>query len=245
MMHFLVYKACKEGFDKYIPIFVPMGQLPRRDDVKDSLLTDIYEFIKAEYQFTITDEDFRKKIEEGKIILFLDALDEMSNKLDAKIAQTNLGHVINLSKTCVTVLTSRHTYFSEAMDSQLLIRHSRLIKILDFSKQEIETYLGLYLKNNRQKFEEIRRTIEEGKLADLPQKPLFLKVICEQFDELKQYFPINESVILQVLTNGWIKHDVENNIEGVVEQKKVMIERERISEILACKTYERHTYRNT
>lgn len=76
-------------------------------------------------------------------------------------------------------------------------------------------------------------------MGDLPQKPLFLNVICEKFDELKQFFPINESVILQVLTNGWIKHDVENNIEGVEERKKVTNERERISEILACKTYEK------
>lgn len=139
LMHFLIYEVCKQRIDDCIPIFVPMGQLPHRDDWEDSLLTDIYEFVKSEYQFTISDEDFRRKIDEGKIILFLDALDEMSNKLDADIAQTNLNHAVNLSKTCITVLTSRHTYFSEAMDNELLIKHKKLVKILDFSKNDIET----------------------------------------------------------------------------------------------------------
>jgi uncharacterized protein YjbI with pentapeptide repeats len=83
---------------------------------------------------------------------------------------------------------------------------------------------------------EIYRVIENHKLQDLAQKPLFLSIITTNFDRLKEYFPINESVILKVLTEEWIKHDVLRK-ENEADKIRKINERQRISEILAIAEY--------
>lgn len=144
--HFMLIwtEICQDDYKNYIPIFIPLGQLPKHNDLKDHLKIDIREFIAKEYKFTISADQFDKELVDGNFIFILDALDEMSKKLDSDIAQRNLNHVLTLSKNSMTLLTSRHTYISTAIERKLLIDYNRLIKILDFSEKEIEKYLHLY-----------------------------------------------------------------------------------------------------
>src|SRR5215208_628250 len=88
LCHYLIYSICKHGFEEYIPVFVPLGQLPRHDELTNYLRNDIYEFVKKEYEFNISNNEFSRKLDDGRVILILDALDEMSNKLDNEIAQS-------------------------------------------------------------------------------------------------------------------------------------------------------------
>lgn len=136
----------------------------------------------------------------------------------------------------MTVITSRQTYFNENMEKKLLIEYAGFIKLLDFSEEEIRYYLKLYLNNDLNRVNEIYRVIENHKLQDLAQKPLFLSIITTNFDTLKEYFPINESVILKVLTEEWIKHDVLRK-ENEADKNRKINERRRISEILAIAEY--------
>lgn len=240
LCHHVLYRVCRDNFKDYIPIFVPLGQLPKREDSVNHLIEDILDFVHKEYRFKISKEMFDQLISNGKIIFILDALDEMSKKLDNVVAQNNLNHVIKLAEKCVTIITSRYTYLTESMEDKLLIEYNGLIQIQDFTKEEIERYLHRYLPTNETRIEEIKLVIDRHRLGDFAQKPLFLDIICRKFDKMKEYFPINESVILKILTDGWIKHDVSSKEELEEPVRRELTDvRQRISEILAFAEYEK------
>ena len=236
LCHFLIYKLSKDFPNDTIPLFIPLGRLPKYDVINDNMLSDIYNYIINEYGFRLSIEDYYTYVESGRIIFILDALDEMTKRLAPELAQHNLEQAIEISNKCLTVITSRQTYFNEKMERKLLINYSGFLRICDFSDEEIKYYLRLHLNNELNRVNEIYRIIESNNLKDLARKPLFLSVITSNFDKLKEYFPINESVILKVLTEGWIKHDVLKK-ENIVDRGKIILERQRISEILAIAAY--------
>jgi len=244
LAHHVFYKLCQNFVEEYIPLFIPLGDLPKHDDSADHLIDDIFEFITTEYKFTITKKEFQKLLSDGKIIFVLDALDEMSIKLDAITAQNNLHHIIKLAEHNSVVLTSRHTYMTTKMEEKILIQNkSLLLKILDFTPQEIEHFLKLFLENSDKTDTEIneirKKVLQDDKVKSLAQKPLFLHVICDNFPKLKDYFLINESVILSLLTDKWIIHDVKKKNLEKMKESKLIEDRQRISEILALSEYKK------
>lgn len=233
LCHKILYELCK--IEDIFPLYVPLGRLPKHNDNQFHLLDDVFEFVKTEYGAKITQEEFVKYLENKKIVLILDALDEMSTKLDHQIAQENLNHVIKLSEKTVIVLTGRHTYFTDKMEQ--LFTHDELVKILDFNDEEVQTFLHRVLANNQVIIGQINKIIKERNIEEFARKPLFLSIIYKYHNELNKHPIINEAVILQTLTEEWIKHDVEKkNLEKEIE-KKLTNERQRISEALAFAHY--------
>ena len=233
--HKIFVKLCK--IKEVTPIFIPLGLLDNHDDLKDHLLLDIFNYIVKEYRFNIQKHIFYELVKTGKMIFVLDALDEISTKLDNEIAQTHLNHMIKLSQTCTVILTSRETYFSEGMRKDL-IEYDGLIKITDFTKSQISKFLKFKLGDNDTRINEIVNVVTQERFLEFAQKPLFLDVIQRNFDELKTYLVINESVILEVLTDEWIKHDILIEGEADPDKKdKIILARQKISEILAFEEY--------
>jgi uncharacterized protein YjbI with pentapeptide repeats len=228
--HIMNY-LCDENFHGPDPIFVPLGELPKYSDI--DLREEIYDYIVSEYHFNLDKSEFYTKIENGELIFVLDALDEMSYKLDTDIGQRNLERVINLAKKATVLLTSRHTYLSNTM-TKYLFEYDRLIEVLDFTMEEIEEFLGFRLKNETE-VERIMKVIrEDKKIFDLAKKPLFLNVINEHFDEINNYRIINESIMLTIFTNQWLEHDAKVKRQTIESEKIRLIEiRKQISEILA------------
>lgn len=215
--------------------YIPLGELNKHNDLDDHLKEDIFNYAKKKYELRISLETFIEEITRGKIIFILDALDELSRELDQKVSQTHLQHVIELSKKCVVVLTGRHTYLTDHMEQ--LFKHDALIKLLDFNKTQIRTFLHRVLSSNQLKIEEIMRVVNDKKIETLATKPLFLFVIYKHFDKLNKYPIINEAVILRTLTEEWIRHDViKQNLSSEKESKRIE-ERQRISEVLAFRYY--------
>jgi flagellar biosynthesis GTPase FlhF len=164
LCHYLLYRLCKDSKRDLIPIFIPLGQLPKNDNPTRDLKKDIFCFIREEYHFMITPEQFDEYLSEGKFVFILDALDEMSTKLDQVVSQNHLNLIIELAKKCVTILTSRHTYLSDAMERLLLIEYNGLTKVLDFSPNEVRKYLNFRIGSNQARIGEIERVIGENRL---------------------------------------------------------------------------------
>lgn len=235
LIHHILNGLCgKEGT---LPIFVPLGLLAKHDDLEDHVMNDLYEYIQSEYKFRFSFDDFVRMTNEGEIIFLLDALDEMSTKLDSTIAQTNLNHIINLAKNSVVILTSRETYLSEGIIKDLL-EYEGLIKILDFDDEQINRLLHLTLQDDLSRLDEIKSVVNDERFIEFSRKPLFLDAIIRNWKTLKSYILINESVILGVLTDEWIKHDSVIQQEQIKEkQEKIVQSRQKISEILAFAEY--------
>ncbi len=220
-----------EKNDAKFPIFIPLGDLANHDDHFDHMVYDIFQFIREEYNFMISYEEFLELIQKGQIIFLLDALDEMSETIDPKIAQNNLHHTSKLAKKNIVILTCRRTYFSDSTE-QDLISHNELIKINDFSQKNFDDFLIKKFENNETEAEQVKDEIEKNNIKDFVRKPLFLNTICENYDKLNEFPIINQAAILTLLTDNWIIHDVQKK-HSPKEYEIVTNQRQRISEILA------------
>lgn len=234
--HYLLYELCKDSDSKFDPIFIPLRVFSQNSyDKYDKLLEDIFDYACTEYRLKITKDEFKKEISDGKIIFVLDGLDEMADKLDDTIAQNNLNHIIRLAQNTPVILTSRETYLSGEMEKKLF-QYDEVIKILDFSESEIKEYLERYVSDQNERHQ-INKIVEERQIEELAKKPLFLFVICQNHKYLRTQSRINESAILEVLTDAWIEHDVEKYHKLDLEKQQIKNDRRRISEVLAFREY--------
>lgn len=92
LCHKLTYLLSKQKqFESKIPIYIPLGNINKIKDeseiTSERFKTEIYDYITKTYDFQITKDIFYSCINEGKIIFILDALDELSDRLDSQIAQ--------------------------------------------------------------------------------------------------------------------------------------------------------------
>ncbi|MHB8547157.1 MAG: NACHT domain-containing protein [Nitrosotalea sp.] len=229
LCHKILYEL--SGKPDVIPFFIPLGQLPKHEDGIDNLLEDVFDYVKTTYLPNIEKKEFEVKMRTRKVVFILDALDEMAVRLDHQVAQNNLNNAVRLSKRSVVVLTGRHTYFTDKMEQ--LFEHDELIKILDFNDDEIQIFLHRIIPDNQIRIDEINKIISERKIEEFARKPLFLSIIYKHFNELNKHQIINEAIILQTLTEEWIKFDVEKKH---LEIKRIN-ERQRISEALAFAQY--------
>lgn len=224
---------CDYSSEDLVVFFIPLGSLPKNDEQSTNLKNDILNYINDEYDFYLTIEEYQKLIDSGKIVLILDALDELSDKLDSTIGQRNLERIIELAKDSVVLLTSRDTYLSETMDKKLF-EYDDVIKIEDFELDEIEKFLS-FKNSNETLVNDIMSLIRNDEnIGKLARKPLFLNVINENSTKISQHRIINESVIFAILTERWIVHDPKIKEEtDPVYKEELKKSREKISEILS------------
>ena len=76
---YILYTLCNEKNLNVIPIFISLGDI----DYKNDLKTDIFDYVKKEYK--IFDEKFLEYTDKGKLIFILDAFDELTQNIDEKI----------------------------------------------------------------------------------------------------------------------------------------------------------------
>lgn len=235
----LMYKLC--GNTEYFvsPIFIPLGNLTDDKNTASNLVNDIHSFITKNYGIKVTQDKFVKAIQDGQITFVLDALDEMSFKIDGESAQRNLQHVLELSKNCPVLLTSRHTYITGNMHKDV-VKYKEFVKLYDFEQDEIDKFVDLLFKDDEDKADEIKKVMNNEKVKELARKPLFLDIMCKNFDLLKEHITkiINEVVVMRIVTDQWIKHDVSKKYENDVDE--IINERQEISEILAMVQYKNH-----
>lgn len=233
--HYLLYELCHPE-SKFNPIFVPLRMFSQNSyDTDRNLVEDIYNFTSSEYGMKFSQEEFKNEISKGRIVFVLDGLDEMSDRLDDRIAKNNLTHIIKLAKKAPVVMTSRETYLSGELEKKLF-ESDEVVSVLDFSEDEVREYLKRYVEDEEER-KQINRIVEEKQIEELAKKPLFLFVICKNHKYLKTQSRINESAILEALTEAWIEHDVEKSYHANSEKHRIKTDRSRISEVLAFREY--------
>ncbi len=235
LCHNIMYKLCnlKDTF----PIFIPLGDIGQKDERYnyDSFKNIILQYIQKEYHLMISKKEFELEILKGSFIFILDAIDEMSFKTNDEINQNNLEQIIKLSTKNRILLTSRHNYLSENNKKQLINHHDIFI-IQEFNESQKSIFLRKKFSQNQIKTIEVDKVIRHHKLEDIAKKPLFLATICDNLDNFKQNSSrkiVNEATIMQMLTDNWIKYDVQTKNIPKNKQRMKIIYRQRCSEILA------------
>ena len=186
-------------------------------------------------------KDFLNWMEKGKFVFIFDALDEMTDNVSHSIAQTNLKCIGEFSKIGNKVIvTSRHTYISG--ETEKLLQHLDMVFLEDFSKVNRKDFLDEFFKDEPLKISDVNSFTNDYNVNLLISKPLLFSIICENIDAFKkkpnEKIPkiINESSILEMITDKWIKHGAiklkksESNEEYIKNKRNI---RQKCSEILA------------
>jgi len=239
LCHNIMYKLCNEK--DIFPIFIPLGDIEKNENgyTFDSLKEEIFRFVIKEYHFMISKCEFDFRLSQGNFIFILDALDEMSLKVNDVLAQNNLEQIIKLSKKNIVLVTSRYNYISGTIEKQL-IQNQKLLLLKEFDDTKRDNFLEKKFPQKKSMKDNIVEIIVKNKIEDIAKKPLFLDIICNNLGKFQNESSnkiVNEATIMQMLTNNWIKYDVQNNVSKNNQETK-MHYRQRCSEILAVSEHQ-------
>ena len=116
-----------------------------------------------------------------------------------------------------------------------MVDYNNAIKILDFDDNRVEKFLQLKFKESSKIIDEIKIKLNNNeKLKTITHKPIFLNILCDRFKDLQKLIFINEAVLFQILTVGWIQHDLQKPNPLITDKQERKIEiNTRCSERLA------------
>jgi uncharacterized protein YjbI with pentapeptide repeats len=236
---YILYKLCYNvKNDEVIPFYIPLGNLTNYDPSDSStLIKSIFRYLSDEYNVT-DQESFYRNVREGKITFILDALDEMSTFIEPLTVDKNIENIKSLSKSgnCI-ILTTRRTYLTKDQENNFINNHD-LLMISDFDSKNIKEFVNKKINNGKIKTDKsiFLNDLENSSLKKFIKKPLFLEIICDKYDEIKNQSIVNPASIFRILTDEWIKHDVLKKHLNQEEKNKLITLRERISESMAFRS---------
>jgi len=140
LCHYILYQLCKDSDSTVIPFYIPLGKLLRTKTASPDLKKDIYDYINKTYKINSNYDEFVTFVQQKKLILLLDGLDEVSNNPKEEIFKNNFKQLLELSQESSVVLTSRHTYLTHDLEEKL---GNEVIKIEDFTDKEISLFIKL------------------------------------------------------------------------------------------------------
>ncbi len=233
-----MYRLCEEPDSNTIPLFIPLGSFKSyHKEENDNLFEEFCEYIKKEYLFNITHLDLLELMKKYRIVIIIDALDELTHRLDPATAQAHLEYMLKLSAIVPIILTCRHTYYSGGI-SKSLVFHPNAVRILDFDGKQIEHFLGLKFSGQNIKIDNIKLKINsDAVLKSIVKKPLFLNIFCDKFEIMQKLAFINEAVLFRTLTSGWLEHESKKPVQIVDPEVKRKDINQRCSERLAIIEY--------
>ena len=236
LSQYILYNLSKKVTDdEIIPIYVPLGKVENYDyRSPKTLLESIFQFINKEYK--ITDKDsFYERVNDGKVIFILDALDEMSSGNQSSVIDNNIRNIRTLvEKGNKVILTSRTTYLTAEQEA-IFIDQDNLIEIADFDDDLISKFIAKKYASHKLKFDKAAflNTLLRPEVKQLSGKPLFLEIICNRHSDIIDSSMVNPSSILKILTDEWIRHDVYKKDLDRQSKYELILLRQRISESLA------------
>lgn len=190
-----------------LPVFIQLRDFKPNETKLEQLISEEFNICKfpAAQRFTET------ALQEGKLLILLDGLDEISAK-DRNAAIQSIQDFVDKYNENRFIITSRLASYKGGLTS------FNDVFIVDFDEQQIKNFIGKWFQANSSKemnpasqfYEEL--TSPENKNAfQIAQKPLFLTLLC-QFYKQKQSFPKNRSIlyrkILKLLLEKWAEQQV-------------------------------------
>jgi len=183
-----------------------------------SLIEDVLRDYGLEY------DSFRRRTNEGKILLILDGFDEMSIDMSKRIAFKNL---IELNKLFAGkgkfIITSRTHYFKSKLEEEELLvvkddgftgirwkdekdrKRIKIIYLEEFSLEDIQKYLDrIFKETGRNYHEQIEKVYN---LRDLAKKPILLNLIVQIPPESFKG-KITPGKLYDIVTIRWIEREM-------------------------------------
>lgn len=192
-----------------VPLFIPLRQIAGELDQfpLQSIETLLFQYCQ---ETGITLSSFQHILSEGKILLLLDGLDELTHNDRNRISVGIQAFVEAYPNTSI-VITCRSSV------PDIYYREFRSVEVADFSDRQIACFAQKWFtdldpkhqergQKSAQRFFEQLSQPQNKRLQDFAKSPLLLSVLCWVFQEQKQ-FPKQKSLlyhtILELLLSRW------------------------------------------
>lgn len=188
-----VLKGARDQFiHRCIPVFIELKKLVSGDISIEKLIEEEFKICN----FPSPDKFREKALEEGKLLILFDAIDE--------IPHDNLCHAINQIQNFVDMYdTNRFIISCRTAAYQSSLRGFSNVIMADFDDSQIQYFISSWFKSEADKQAktgdkcwEVLQKPENFAAKELAHTPLLLTFLCSVYDS-SQKFPDNRSVLYQ------------------------------------------------
>ncbi len=229
---------CIEEKSKFelIPVFISIKQFIEAIDNPDLL-----GFINSKTQnYKVTNEQVKELLQDGKLLVLLDGLDEVVKKENQKRVRKEIENFVENFPKNYFIITTRIGALEYNFDN------FTEVEIADLDDEQIKEFATKWFKNKSVKATDfIKQTNQNSnkRIKELATNPLLLTLLCVVFEELET-FPTNRSELykeaLDILLKQW---DEEQGIERRKIYKNLLIKnKEDLLSKIAFYTFESCNY---
>ncbi len=211
--------------DIILPIFIRLDYLSKSEK---EVVEDVVDYVQKEYKSSKDIIDLlRKKMDDGKCLLLLDALDEVPgdrrNDLSEKLNR------FTRNSPCPIICTSRIVGYGAP-----LLADAKEVEIVPFSQKQIGEYIRTWFKiavghiGDETVTDEklIKELKDKPQVQGLAQNPLLLSLICSLYQEKEITLPARRCEIyekaLDYMLDEW-RQEKKYQPEGMADAKKELL----------------------
>ncbi|MBN1328058.1 MAG: HEAT repeat domain-containing protein [Candidatus Heimdallarchaeota archaeon] len=185
---------------EHIPIFINLRNYELAGSIKQLLSNELNNRgVVADFN-RINIAQLKKKV-----VLILDAFDEMSFSVERVSVQKNLHLINNLIKQVGLCIISCRTHFFRDKIEEKQLQGAQMVYMLPWTNPEITEYLQKAAGSN---WENAFTMVKEiYNLEELAQTPLFLDMIADSFESFS-HTQILSAELYKIYTNKWIERQI-------------------------------------
>ena len=216
------------------PILVPLKEVRKEVSLEGIIISHF-----AQNQISIDFNRFSHLVRVGKIIIFFDGFDEMADRVQWKVTQSNFNELLRAGQGRGKIfLTCRTHYFKDRREQVSLIigkgprlsatetvlyreikqqSGAELVYLKEFNKEQIKDYLRrVRPESYKENYKKIQRI---HNLEELAHRPLLLDLIVNSLPQLEDHQDVNAANLYTVFTNLWIEREREKGHGKVIDSK--------------------------
>ncbi|KPA18376.1 repeat-containing protein [Candidatus Magnetomorum sp. HK-1] len=216
------------------PILVPLKEVRKEVSLEGIIISHF-----AQNQISIDFNRFSHLVRVGKIIIFFDGFDEMADRVQWKVTQSNFNELLRAGRGRGKIfLTCRTHYFKDRREQVRLIigkgprlsatetvlyreikqqSGAELVYLKEFSKDQIKDYLRrVRPESYKENYKKIQRI---HNLEELAHRPLLLDLIVNSLPQLENHQDVNAANLYTIFTNLWIEREREKGHGKVIDSK--------------------------
>jgi len=216
------------------PILIPLKEVRKEVSLEGIIISHF-----AQNQINIDFTRFSHMVRVGKIIIFFDGFDEMADRVQWKVTQSNFNELLRAGQGRGKVfLTCRTHYFKDRREQVSLIigkgprlsstetvlyrelkqkTGATLVYLKEFNKDQIRDYLRRVRPESYEKnYKKIQRI---HNLEELAHRPLLLDLIVNSLPQLENHQDVNAANLYSIFTNLWIEREREKGHGKVIDSK--------------------------
>jgi len=216
------------------PILIPLKEVRKEVSLEGIIISHF-----AQNQISIDFNRFSHLVRVGKIIVFFDGFDEMADRVQWKVTQSNFNELLRAGQGRGKIfLTCRTHYFKDRREQVRLIigkgprlsatetvlykelkqqSGAELVYLKEFDKDQIKDYLR---RVRPQAYKEDYKKIQRiHNLEELAHRPLLLDLIVNSLPQLENHQDVNAANLYTIFTNLWIEREREKGHGKVIDSK--------------------------